>query len=369
MKRVLIAAAGTGGHVFPALAVAKRLQAQGWQVDWVGSDEGRLESTVVPAHNIPLHAIVMQGIRGHGALRLLKAPFVLLAAIRQCRRLIKTLAPEVVLTFGGYVCAPLGMAARSQRIPLLVHEQNAVAGMTTRLLAPMASKVMLGLPLAKKSIDRAECVGNPLREEIEQLAKRLAQQEKRQQQRVKPLQLLVVGGSLGARVLNEVVPLAVNEITLPITVRHQCGTGNRSEVEQRYREVSEHHVVVSDFIDDMAAAYEAADLIICRAGALTVSELAALGKPALFVPLPHAVDDHQTENAKVLVSAGAAVLLQQSELTPSRLATQLQSLLQQPQQLWTMARFARDTARPHATDKVTQICIDVATKTAAEQVK
>ena len=362
--RILIAAAGTGGHVFPALAVAKRLQLQGWQVDWLGTREGRLESRVIPAANIALHSINMTGVRGHGVARLVEAPLLLLAAVRECRRLLQQLQPDVVLTFGGYVCAPMGIASKLAGIPLLVHEQNAVPGLTTRLLAPLAKQVMLGLPLTKRNIKKGRLTGNPLRAEIEQLAQQTAAAEQGQQ----TLRLLVVGGSLGARVLNETLPAALQQVKPTLRVMHQCGQNNSAALQQAYQQVPQHQVTVSDFIDDMAAAYQQADLVICRAGALTVAELAALGKPAIFVPLPHAVDDHQTENAKTLVAAGAAKLLPQTELTATRLAKLLQSLLQQPEQLWTMARFARQQACPQATASVAQMCLDATQSKAAEQV-
>lgn len=364
MKRILIAAAGTGGHVFPALAVAKKLLAEGWHVDWVGTQEARLEAKVVPANDIPLHQIRMTGVRGHGAMRLLKAPWVLWSAIRQCRVLLNELKPDVVLTFGGYVCAPMGVAARLAGVPLLVHEQNAVPGMTTRLLAPIASFTMLGLPVVKKSLKHAQLVGNPLREDIEQLALQVADKA----QASTPLSILVVGGSLGARVLNQVLPAATAQLTTAVRLRHQCGDGNSQTVQETYRAQQgnqQHQITVDDFIDDMGSAYAAADLVICRAGALTVSELAALAKPAIFVPLPHAVDDHQTANAQTLVDAGAALLMPQATLNAAQLAKSLQSLLQEPEQLWKMARFARQCASPNAAGSVAQKCIEAAEDKAA----
>lgn len=359
MTRALIVAAGTGGHVFPALAVAKGLQLQGWQIDWLGTEEGRLESTVVPANDIPLHKITMSGVRGHGLGRLAKAPFVLAGAINQCRKLLKQLKPDVVVTFGGYVCAPMGIATKLAGIPLLVHEQNAVPGMTTRLLAPLANTVMLGLPLTKRTIAKAVVVGNPVRSEILTFAEQTTSASESQQ----PPHLLVVGGSLGAKALNDTVPKAVAELTATLTVTHQCGKGNRDAVLEAYGEQTT-GVEVVEFIDDMAAAYHAADLVICRAGALTVAELAALGKAAIFVPLPHAVDDHQTENARVLEQHGAAVLMPQAQLTVANLVKQLQSLLQAPEQLWKMARFARQSAQLDATDQVVQICKNTVAKKA-----
>ncbi|MGM0480853.1 MAG: undecaprenyldiphospho-muramoylpentapeptide beta-N-acetylglucosaminyltransferase [Pseudomonadota bacterium] len=363
-QRAVIAAAGTGGHVFPALAVALQLIKQGWQVDWVGTDEGRLESTVVPAHHIALHNVAMSGIRGHGALRLLKAPLQLLGAIKQSRQLLRHLQPDVVITFGGYVCAPLGIAAKTRGIALVTHEQNAVPGMTTRLLAPFADKVLAGLPFTKKAIKKAVLTGNPLREDVLKLA-----QQQSDEPPPHPARLLIVGGSLGAKVLNETVPQALAILEQPIEVMHQCGAGHHAAVTAAYAKCGQHQVQVSDFIEQMGAAYQWADLVICRAGALTVAELAVLGKAAIFVPLPHAVDDHQTENAKTLVNAGAAILLPQSQLTAESLAKQLQRVLQDPQQLWKMARLARHSGRPQATADVTQFCVDAAKPKVQEQVK
>lgn len=363
-QRAVIAAAGTGGHVFPALAVALQLIKLGWQVDWVGTREGRLESKVVPAHDIRLHSLAMTGIRGHGKMRLFKAPWQLFNAIKQARQLLRDLQPDVVVTFGGYVCAPLGIAAKSLGIALLTHEQNAVPGMTTRLLAPFADKVLAGLPFTKKAIKKAVLTGNPLREDVLQLA-----QHEVKEARTGPLRLLVVGGSLGAKVLNDTVPAALADIDTPLTVTHQCGGGNDKQVSAAYGNCQQHQVKVCDFIEQMGAAYQQADLVICRAGALTVAELAVLGKAAILVPLPHAVDDHQTANAMTLVNAGGAVLLPQSELNEQSLAKLLQRLLQDPQQLWKMARFARQSGRPQATAAVTQCCLDAANHNATEQVK
>ncbi len=251
MTRALVAAAGTGGHVFPALAVAKQLQHNGWHVDWLGTEEGRLESRVVPANGINLHRIAMTGVRGHGLLRLVKAPLLLASAVRQCQRLLKQLRPDIVVTFGGYVCAPLGIAAKLAGIPLLVHEQNAVPGMTTRLLAPIATVVMAGVPLRKKVIKRAQWVGNPLLRDIEQLAQRPLPDSASGH----PIKLLVVGGSLGAQVLNEVVPEALQNIEQQLTGAHQCGEGKAETVTARYQQLNRQPLQVVEFIDDMAAAF------------------------------------------------------------------------------------------------------------------
>ena len=354
MNRALIAAAGTGGHIFPALAVAETLRNDGWQVDWLGTREGRLESRVIPAAGFSLHSISMTGVRGHGLLRKLKMPLVLAKAVLQCRRLLKQLQPNVVVTFGGYVCAPMGIAAKMMGIPLLVHEQNAVPGMTTRLLAPRATNVFLGLPVATPQWRRYSVVGNPLRQAFTEVVK-THQEDK---SIAGPITILVVGGSLGAKVLNEQVPQAVQQLAdVELNVVHQCGQGNEASTKAAYAGAEAiSSLVVHEFIDDMASEFAKADLVICRAGALTVSELAAVGVASILVPLPHAVDDHQTANAKVLESCGAALLMPQKELENGALAIHLKRLLHDRQQLWTMARFARERGMPEATQRLANEC-------------
>ena len=356
MNRALIAAAGTGGHIFPALAVAEKLRDNDWQVDWLGTQEGRLESRVIPAAGFPLHSISMTGVRGHGLKRKLLMPLTLAKAVLQCRRLLKTLQPEVVVTFGGYVCAPMGLAAKLCGVPLIVHEQNAIPGMTTRLLAPRANKVLLGLPVALPQWQKYPVVGNPLRKGL------LEQAAEQQENTAKAgeLNLLVVGGSLGAQVLNEAVPEAVKALEgIELNVVHQCGVGRETETEQAYENAGAlNKLSVTEFIDDMGEAFSRADLVICRAGALTISELAVMGVASILVPLPHAVDDHQTANAKVLESSGAAILVPQTEVTKGALKQELKRLLHDRQQLWTMARFARQSAMPEATQRLVNECME-----------
>ncbi|WP_417440057.1 undecaprenyldiphospho-muramoylpentapeptide beta-N-acetylglucosaminyltransferase [Idiomarina abyssalis] len=356
MNRVLIAAAGTGGHIFPALAVAEEMRNNGWQVDWLGTQEGRLESRVIPAAGFALHSISMTGVRGHGLKRKLLMPFTLAKAVLQCRRLLKTLQPQVVATFGGYVCAPMGLAAKLCGVPLVVHEQNAIPGMTTRLLAPKADKVLLGLPVALPQWKRYPVVGNPLRSG---LLKQAAEQPDNSKM-TDELNLLVVGGSLGAQVLNEAVPEAVKALDgVELNVVHQCGVGREDATEKAYGNAPAlKALTVAEFIDDMGEAFSRADLVICRAGALTISELAVMGVASILVPLPHAVDDHQTANAKVLESRGAAVLVPQTEVTKGALQQQLKRLLHDRQQLWTMARFARQCAMPEAMQRLANECME-----------
>ncbi|MCK7459027.1 undecaprenyldiphospho-muramoylpentapeptide beta-N-acetylglucosaminyltransferase [Idiomarina aminovorans] len=356
MSRVLIAAAGTGGHIFPALAVAEQLRDNGWQVDWLGTQEGRLESRVIPAAGFPLHSISMTGVRGHGLKRKLLMPLTLAKAVLQCRRLLKALQPQVVVTFGGYVCAPMGLAAKLCGVPLMVHEQNAVPGMTTGLLASRANKVLLGLPVAVPQWQQYAVVGNPLRKEL--LEQAAGQQDNTEM--AGELNLLVVGGSLGAQVLNEAVPEAVKALAgIELNVVHQCGVGREATTEQAYEKAGViKKLSVIEFIEDMGEAFSRADLVICRAGALTISELAVMGVASILVPLPHAVDDHQTANAKVLENSGAAILVPQTEVTNGALKQQLKGLLHDRQQLWTMAHFARRSAMPEATQRLVNECME-----------
>lgn len=360
MKRLLIAAAGTGGHVFPALAVALELRARGWEVLWLGTSEGRLESKVVPAAGFELLSLPVQGLRGHGLLRKLQAPWQLLRAWWQCRQWLRERQVQLVLGFGGYVAGPVGVAARSLGIPLLCHEQNARAGLTNRQLQRFAQAQFVGFAGALRDLPKAEVVGNPLRAEVLAVA---AQARTKQPQAVsvsQPLQLLVVGGSLGARALNEQVPLALAKLAaqgIAMQVVHQCGQHQLSTVQAAYQQAGLSAVTVVEFIDDMASAYAAADLVICRAGALTVAEIAAIGVAAIFVPLPHAVDDHQTANAESLVSVGAAKLVPQGTHVidfNERLTATIEALLSRPERLQQMAAAARQAAHLNATAAVVE---------------
>ncbi|MBY5992120.1 undecaprenyldiphospho-muramoylpentapeptide beta-N-acetylglucosaminyltransferase [Ferrimonas balearica] len=351
--RLLVMAGGTGGHVFPALAVARRLRQQGWEVLWLGTAE-RMEARLVPQHGFAIRFIDIKGVRGNGLVRKLKAPFQILKAIGQARAIQAEFKPDVVLGMGGYASGPGGIAAWLRRTPLVLHEQNAVAGATNKILARFARRVLVAFDAVLPDSER---VGNPVRDEL------LAIGASEPVAPDGPLKVLVVGGSLGARVLNELVPQAVGQLSdqAAVTVWHQVGRGNRTEVEQHWREQAPGvGAQVAEFIDDMAAAYAWADLVICRAGALTVAELAATGRPALLVPFPHAVDDHQTKNAEALVQAGAAVLMPQSQLTAEGLAEQLLGLAEQPERLQAMAQAARDSAVLDATDRVAGICEQLA---------
>jgi len=334
--------------VFPGLAVADRLKAQGWTIHWLGTAD-RMEAELVPAHGYPISFIDIQGVRGNGIKRLLVAPYRIVKSVLQARRVLKNIRPDVVLGMGGFASGPGGVAAWLSGIPLLLHEQNAAAGLTNKLLARLAKRVLMAFPGAFAPSARTAVVGNPVRPAV------VALPDPQLRSSSEPLRLLIVGGSLGARVLNEQVPPAVAAAGVPIEVRHQCGKGNRETVAQAYAELGV-EAEVSEFIKDMADAYAWADLVVCRAGALTVSEVAAAGVAAIFVPLPHAVDDHQTRNALTLVDGGAAEFLPQSELTPASLAARLSWLAGRRETLLNMAQAARRVAIIDAAERVADEC-------------
>nr|WP_301291206.1 undecaprenyldiphospho-muramoylpentapeptide beta-N-acetylglucosaminyltransferase [Aeromonas caviae] len=349
----MVMAGGTGGHVFPGLAVADRLKAQGWTIHWLGTAD-RMEAELVPAHGYPISFIDIQGVRGNGIKRLLAAPYRVIKSVLQARQVLKTIQPDVVLGMGGFASGPGGVAAWLSGIPLLLHEQNAAAGLTNKLLARIARRVLMAFPGAFAPNARTAVVGNPVRPEV------VALPDPQLRSSSNPLRLLVVGGSLGARVLNEQVPPAVATAGVPIEVRHQCGKGNGEAVAASYAGLGV-EAEVSEFIKDMADAYAWADLVVCRAGALTVSEVAAAGVAAIFVPLPHAVDDHQTRNALTLVDGGAAEFLPQSELTPAALASRLSWLAGRRETLLNMAQAARRVAIIDAAERVADECKRLAT--------
>ncbi|MFN5745181.1 MAG: undecaprenyldiphospho-muramoylpentapeptide beta-N-acetylglucosaminyltransferase [Methylococcaceae bacterium] len=350
-KRVMILAGGTGGHVYPALAVAQRLLAQGHEVIWMGTRRG-LEARVVPAAAIAIEWLSVSGVRGKGWRSKLHAPFMLLKALTQAASILRRVRPDVVLGMGGFVSGPGGLMARVLGIPLILHEQNRVPGTTNRLLARWANGVLEAFPGSFPSATGARCTGNPLRDEIAALALRPPREPADE-----PLKILIVGGSLGAQVLNRTLPPALAVIGQPCLIRHQTGEAMRKETEALYAEAGL-EAKVDAFVEDMAAAYAWADLAVCRSGAMTVSELAAAGLPAILVPYPHAIDDHQTANAKYLADAGAAVVMAQSELTSQTLARTIKNVLTPPSRLAEMADRARSKACPDATETVAAICID-----------
>ena len=346
--RALIMAGGTGGHVFPALAVAGELQSRGWQVEWLGSEQG-MENRLVPHAGITLHRLSVRGLRGGGIARKLTAPLMLLRSVWQALRIMRRVQPDVVLGFGGYASGPGGLAARLAGKPLLIHEQNAVAGMTNRYLSRLAQVSLQAFPGALKG---AQVVGNPVRTEILVITAPTM----RYIEHKGPLRILVLGGSQGAQALNAKLPSGFAQAFAeePLAIRHQCGKGHLQVTQSAYQKAGI-KAEVSEFIDDMQAVYAWADLVICRAGALTVSEVAAAGVPALFVPFPAAVDDHQTRNAEFLVKAGAARLLPQSELNPAALTAVLADLHSRDA-LVMMARKARQLAVVDSAKRVADIC-------------
>ena len=353
---VLIMAGGTGGHVFPGLAVARQLQDWGVPVVWLGTHAG-LEARVVPAAGIPLEFLNIRGLRGNGTLRWVLAPAVIARAVAQAVVVLRRHRPRSVLGMGGYAAGPGGVAAWLLRKPLYLHEQNAVPGFTNRLLSRLARLVMTGFPVSFPNARQTEATGNPVRAalfETEAPERRLAG-------RTGPLRILVVGGSLGAQVLNQVVPQALASVSprLSFEIRHQAGTKTLETAEDAYRRYGV-PVALEVFIEDMAEAYGWADLVISRAGALTVAELAAVGVASCLVPLPYAVDDHQTANARYLADAGAAVLLPQAELDAERLAALILELGNDRDRLRTMAARARELARPEATHRVAERCMEAA---------
>jgi UDP-N-acetylglucosamine--N-acetylmuramyl-(pentapeptide) pyrophosphoryl-undecaprenol N-acetylglucosamine transferase len=357
--RILIMAGGTGGHVFPALAVAKNLSEKGWQVRWLGTAD-RMEARLVPQHGFDIDFIDIQGVRGNGLLRTLAAPFKIMRSIMQAHDVINEFKPQVILGMGGFASGPGGVAARLAGIPLVLHEQNAIPGMTNKLLAHIATKVLCAFPntfaLTGKSV---QVVGNPVREELALLG------SMKQQGKHDALKVLVVGGSLGAKVLNEVMPNVVAQLSrsLSITVWHQVGKNNLVSTKASYQQMGQAvNVNVAEFIDDMESAYRWADVVVCRSGALTVSELAAVGLPSILVPYPHAVDDHQTVNAAILVDAGAGFLLPQAILNSDNLAEKLSLFANNPEVLAQMGKQAREVAVLDATNKVAEICAELARK-------
>jgi UDP-N-acetylglucosamine--N-acetylmuramyl-(pentapeptide) pyrophosphoryl-undecaprenol N-acetylglucosamine transferase len=352
----MILAGGTGGHVYPALAVARALQQQCQEVVWLGTHLG-IESRLVPEAGIPIEWVAVSGLRGKGLAALLFAPFKLLYALSQSLYVMWKHRPAAVLGMGGFVSGPGGLAAWLTCRPLVIHEQNAVSGLTNRLLARLARVVLQAFPGSFKARINAETVGNPVREEIASIDDPTIRFAGRQG----PMRLLVLGGSLGALALNQVVPAALALLPpgLRPRVRHQTGQRTLAEARTAY---AQHGIDadLSPYIEDMAAAYSWADLVICRAGALTVAELSAAGLPAIFVPFPSAVDDHQTANAQPMADAGAATVVPQSELSDESLAGLLRNWLASREALLERALKSRSLARPDALKRITRHCLDCA---------
>jgi UDP-N-acetylglucosamine--N-acetylmuramyl-(pentapeptide) pyrophosphoryl-undecaprenol N-acetylglucosamine transferase len=347
---MMIMAGGTGGHVFPALAVAREMRERGWDVDWMGTPDS-FEARTVPAQGFPLHTISAYRLRGQGLSGLMLAPFRLLRAMGQAGRVLRRCRPQVVLGMGGFVTGPGGLMSRLLGIPLVIHEQNTIPGLTNRWLAKIAARVLEAFPGSFPAAVGAQETGNPVRADI--LA--VAAPEQRLAGREGSLRVLIVGGSLGALALNEEIPPALARLELPLEIRHQAGRGKADNAGVLYEELRL-DAQVSEFIEDMAEALAWADLVICRAGALTISELAAVGVASVLVPFPHAVDDHQTRNAEYLVREGAALLQPQSGIETKALAQKLEGLLGSRERLLKMAIAARALARPLATRQVADEC-------------
>ena len=349
-KTLMVMAGGTGGHIMPGLAVAEHLRQQGWQIAWMGNPDG-MEAKLTAGRGYEMAWVHFTALRGKGLLRKLLLPFNLLRGFSQAWSQLKRIRPDVVLGMGGYVSFPGGMMAILRGIPLVLHEQNSVAGLANRVLAGVADRILSGFPAV---LNKGTWVGNPVRPEIAALPAPTLRYAKHEG----PLRVLVVGGSLGAQALNETLPKAlalIPEAGRPVVV-HQAGEKHLPMLQSLYLSAGVKADCVA-FINDMAGAYCWADLVICRSGALTVAELAAAGVASLLVPYPHAVDDHQTANARFLSKAGAAILLPQDQLTPERLA-EIKNLSRS--QLAQMAEKARELARPEATAEVARICQGVA---------
>jgi UDP-N-acetylglucosamine--N-acetylmuramyl-(pentapeptide) pyrophosphoryl-undecaprenol N-acetylglucosamine transferase len=349
VKTILIMAGGTGGHIFPGLAVAQEMRAAGWEVVWLGA-RGGMEERLVPPRGFRTAWIRAKAARGKGLLQKLALPANLLFSFWESARHLRGVKPDVVLGLGGYVAFPGGMMASLLNHPLALHEQNAIAGLANRVLSTVSDKVMVAFPGALKS---AEWTGNPVRGEIAALAA----PAERFAGRTGPLRILVVGGSLGAQALNEAVPAALASISPRPVVVHQSGEKHLEALKKSYREAGAQGELVA-FIDDMARRYAEADLVICRAGAVTIAELSAGGLASILVPFPHAVDDHQTANARFLADRGAALLLQQKDMTAQKLA-QLIGSLDRPK-LLEMAEKARALGKPDAARIVAQRCMELA---------
>ncbi len=355
-RRFLMMAGGTGGHVFPALATARALEEKGHQVYWLGASGG-MEQRLIGETDIPLSLIHISGLRGKGKLALVLAPFRLMRALGEAFTIMRRIRPDCVVGMGGFVTGPGGVAAWLTRTPLVIHEQNAVAGLTNRLLVRFAKTVLEAFPGSFGGDVITRCTGNPVRTDLAQLPtpeQRLAERNGR-------LRVLVVGGSLGAQVFNQQVPAALAQMAEGDRpdVRHQCGEKNLDAARSAYEQAGV-EARLEPFIKDMAEAYDWADVVLCRSGALTVSELCAAGVGAILVPFPHAVDDHQTQNGQQMVQAGAALMISQSRLTPDGLAETLEDLAKDRSRVMNMAKAARSLARPDATERVVNYCLEAA---------
>ncbi|HIO92725.1 MAG TPA: undecaprenyldiphospho-muramoylpentapeptide beta-N-acetylglucosaminyltransferase [Leucothrix mucor] len=355
-RPILVTAGGTGGHVYPGLAVARALIEQDIPVVWMGTHKG-IEARVIPAAGIEMAWLDVTGLRGKGITTILAAPVKLVRALFQSVTIMRQHRPVAVLGMGGFVAGPGGLVAALMGIPVVIHEQNAVAGLTNKLLSRVSKKILQGFPNTFAKKDKVIAVGNPVRKEIAGIA---APQE-RLVGRDGVSRLLIIGGSLGAQALNEIVPQALAEMDFssrPV-VRHQAGAGKDESTKKAYQDLGV-DAEVTPFIEDMAEAYEWADLIICRSGALTIAEVAAAGVASLLVPYPFAVDDHQTANGSYLAENDAAIMMQQTEFNKQSVSVVLQDLLADKDRLLSMSLSARALAKPTATSEVAAICAKLA---------
>ncbi len=346
--KLMVMAGGTGGHVFPALAVAQGLQKLGVDVVWLGTRAG-LEAKVVPANDIAIRWVSVEGLVGKGKLAWLMAPFQLLRAMWQSAKILRAEKPNCVLGMGGFVSGPGALTARLMGKRLVVHEQNAVAGLTNRVLAKIANVVLSGFPNVKGLPDSAHWVGNPVREGI-------AQATKANTAATPPIKILIIGGSQGAHSFNQFLPDQLAKLgDVSVEIWHQTGRGNQSSVEATYQGLGL-EARVSEFIDDMASAYAWADLLICRAGAMTIAELCAASKASLLVPFPYSAGGHQDINAAALVNASAAQVVSNADLQQAKLLPVLTGLLAKPSELAEMGRRAHELHKVDALEKVIAIC-------------
>jgi len=347
ITKVAIMAGGTGGHIFPGLAVAKKLSEKNAKVVWLGAIGG-MEEKLVEQHNIPIKLLKIKGLRGKGIKGLLTLPFKLFSATRAAAKYFKQEQIDAVISMGGYVAGPGGLAARFKRIPLLVHEQNSKFGMTNKYLAKWAKKVLTGFNL--NGLYGSQWVGNPVRKEIEECAK-----AKKSDQR---LNILIIGGSLGANSLNTRVPELLHELidSDSISIKHQCGKNNKEITQENYPNSSV--VEVHEFINDMAAAYSWADLVIARAGALTIAEINAVGLPAIFVPYPYAVDDHQTSNAENIVENNAGYIWQETQKIET-LKSHIEELCSDSSKRLEMAKNSKNLHKSDSAEKVANLCLEL----------
>ncbi len=348
--KVAIMAGGTGGHIFPGLAVANELLKKDIKVVWLGA-VGGMEEDLVKQHNIPLKLLAIKGIRGKGIKGMLTMPFKLINATRHAAQYFKQEKVNAVISMGGYVAGPGGLAAKFKGIPLLVHEQNSKFGMTNKYLSKWANKVLTGFDL--KKVYGSQWVGNPVREEIENSVKSINQSDK--------TRVLIIGGSLGANSLNTIIPELLKESiqNKQISVLHQCGKNNRNKTLENYQQVKQGDVRIHEFINNMSSAYGWADFVIARAGALTIAEINAMGLPAIFVPYPYAVDDHQTSNAMSVVNHFAGYVWQENQ-DKNDLSEMITDLIENTELRTEMAVNSKALHKPHSALTVAKICLEMA---------